>query len=120
MADTYAERVARGAALLDDRRPGWWREDRHRSIDLDELDIDDCTACVLGQLYRTPDPSLGYDEGLGQLGITARGEAATCGFIAADGLRSEVWQVESDRLGAEWSLLIAGRRDAASVAVAGG
>jgi hypothetical protein len=42
---TIAERVAAGAAWLDEREPGWI--DR---IDLDTLDLRDCTRCVGGQL----------------------------------------------------------------------
>lgn len=39
------ERVDRGAALLDEKRPGWWRH-----IDLDRLDIASACDCVVGQL----------------------------------------------------------------------
>jgi hypothetical protein len=42
---TIAERVARGAALLDEREPGWWQR-----IDLGALDMDEPCECVLGQL----------------------------------------------------------------------
>jgi hypothetical protein len=44
--DDIAERVARGAALLDSEIPGWWQ-----LIDVDSLDINDCYACVIGQLF---------------------------------------------------------------------
>lgn len=43
---TPAERVARGVALLDRVRPGW-----AQLVDLDRLDMQECAACVLGQLY---------------------------------------------------------------------
>jgi len=39
------ERVARGAALLDEKIPGWFR-----SVDVDTLQISSCHLCVLGQL----------------------------------------------------------------------
>lgn len=42
---TITERVERGAALLDSKRPGWWRD-----IDLDMLDIRSACGCVLGQI----------------------------------------------------------------------
>jgi hypothetical protein len=42
---TIAERVARGAALLDEREPGWWQR-----IDLETLDLGAPCHCVLGQL----------------------------------------------------------------------
>lgn len=40
-------RVARGARLLDEKRPGWRTE-----IDRDHLDMTSDTDCVLGQLYE--------------------------------------------------------------------
>lgn len=42
----YDERVKRGAALLDEKRPGWADE-----IDLDLLNLRSCTTCVLGQVF---------------------------------------------------------------------
>jgi hypothetical protein len=39
-------RAAAGAALLDQRRPGW-----HQQVDGDRLDLEDWRADVLGQLY---------------------------------------------------------------------
>jgi hypothetical protein len=45
MSDT-ATRVARGAAWLDTKYPGWFA-----SIDLATLEISDCRMCVLGQVY---------------------------------------------------------------------
>ena len=39
-------RAAAGAALLDQRRPGW-----HHQVDGDRLDLEDWRADVLGQLY---------------------------------------------------------------------
>jgi len=42
---TITERVERGAALLDEKRPGWWR-----LIDLGRLDIDSDRNCVIRQL----------------------------------------------------------------------
>jgi len=46
---TIAERVAAGAAFLDEHDPGWWRPDVERAIDLDELDLSRTDECVLGQ-----------------------------------------------------------------------
>jgi hypothetical protein len=43
---TISERVAWGAAWLDDKYPGW--VDR---IDLAALEMSDCNACILGQVY---------------------------------------------------------------------
>lgn len=38
--------VAKGVALLDEKVPGWWRV-----IDLDHLQMQNCTQCMLGQLF---------------------------------------------------------------------
>jgi hypothetical protein len=46
---TIAERVAAGAAFLDEHDPDWWRADVERAIDLDSLDLYDMASCVLGQ-----------------------------------------------------------------------
>jgi hypothetical protein len=43
---TLPTRAAAGAALLDQRRPGW-----HQQVDQDRLDLEDWRADVLGQLY---------------------------------------------------------------------
>jgi len=42
------ERVARGAAWLDENRPGW-----RDAISLQELDMRSGCDCVLGQVYAT-------------------------------------------------------------------
>jgi hypothetical protein len=42
---TIADRVAKGAAYLDEREPGWWKR-----IDLDKLDLRKPCRCILGQL----------------------------------------------------------------------
>lgn len=41
----YAARIAKGAALLDEKRPGW-----ERLLDLDTLDIRSGDHCVTAQL----------------------------------------------------------------------
>ena len=46
---TTAERVAAGAAFLDERDPDWWRADVDRAIDLEILDLAEPAHCVLGQ-----------------------------------------------------------------------
>lgn len=42
-----AERVAKGAELLDQLRPGW-----HEKIDVSKLDIGSSALCVISQLHR--------------------------------------------------------------------
>jgi hypothetical protein len=56
--------VKRGAALLDQAMPGWWKKNRGRgkTIDLDMLQLSSCHLCVLGQLYANGE--VGYDRGL--------------------------------------------------------
>jgi hypothetical protein len=44
---TIAERVAAGAAFLDEHDPGW-----QERIDLDTLYIGSCERCILGQLHE--------------------------------------------------------------------
>lgn len=43
---TVEERVAAGAAWLDEHHPGW-----ENDVDLDKLRMDDCALCVLGQTF---------------------------------------------------------------------
>ena len=40
------KQVSRGAALLDEKHPGW-----HWNIDLDRLNISEPCDCICGQLY---------------------------------------------------------------------
>ncbi len=42
----YQDRVARGAKLLDARKPDWFR-----LVVLDWLSMDSCDDCILGQVY---------------------------------------------------------------------
>lgn len=66
-AEEARERVNRGAALLDQRRPGWAGE-----LDLNTLHMASCDSCVLGQLFD------GYFIGTRRLAI--QGRAADLGF----------------------------------------
>lgn len=45
-APTVAERVAAGAAWLDQHEPGWWQR-----INLDRLNLNSECNCILGQLH---------------------------------------------------------------------
>ena len=56
-AGQLAERVAAGAALLDERAPGW-----RAKIDTAVLDLDSDERCILGQVFG------GYVAGLESLG----------------------------------------------------
>ena len=90
---TIAERVAKGAAFLDEREPGW-----DERIDLDRLDIDSNCRCILGQLH---DKS--YATGRRALGL--RGHGVGLGFYpsASDSPHA---------LTAEWERVITARREA--------
>ena len=52
----YAEAVAKGIQLLDEKVPGW-----HERIDLRDFDMSSGARCVLGQIYGT------YEKGLCEL-----------------------------------------------------
>ena len=75
----YSDRVREGAALLDERRPGW-----RGAIDVERLDLGSCFNCVLGQLYG----QFGYgmltllDVDDDELTNTDRALARALGFIA--------------------------------------
>lgn len=64
-------RVERGAALLDDRHPGWW--DR---IDLDHLTMSSPCMCIIGQV-------LGDYFRVDMLGLGTEAEAEDHGFNTA-------------------------------------
>lgn len=109
MNGSIAQRVARGVALLDKERPGWWRTDIPAPIDLDALDLDVPCRCVLGQLFAgdVGNPDDAYSVGLAELGL---GESLTHmsdyrhGFDGdADNMRLLTY---------EWQQVITWRRDA--------
>lgn len=52
MANTISERVARGARLMDEREPGWFKR-----VDVDRLDMLSPRDDVLGQTWDGPVPS---------------------------------------------------------------
>lgn len=64
----YTERIERGAALLDELRPGW-----RTKVDVEALDVGDCQSCVLGQI-------LGDYAQRGRIGLEVRADAAEHGF----------------------------------------
>lgn len=101
-------RVARGAALLDAKVPGWVD-----MIDLAALDVGDGFCCPLGQtagadFYGNGDGS--YYEGKAKLGLDDDDAAAMLGFFADD----SSWRVEGEygALTAEWRRVIEARRAA--------
>lgn len=129
--NAIAERVAAGAAFLDEHDPEWWRPDVDRAIDLDALDLAEPDRCVLGQrcplevlaiyLSADVDELNALDMGDGYLaygaflsGHAADGEigrwASELGFTFTtdDPGDAVIW----DALTAEWRKVITERRAA--------
>jgi hypothetical protein len=100
--ETIEERVARGAALLDQHRPGWEGE-----IRLGDLNIGSTQWCVLGQLH---DGRNGYSTGLRELGLIGNKDAVRYGFTA--GIDPAPWSYR--RLTEAWCTYIARRREHAT------
>jgi hypothetical protein len=87
MSSDLRERVARGAALLDERAPGW-----RRRIDWDAVDMSDCRACVLGQavglgLLDVSGVTAEYvvERAGGMLGLTGRNSGYLRGMFVLAG-----------------------------------
>ncbi len=103
--DVVRERVARGAALLDEKSPGWWRTLVPESIDVRYGD-----RCVLGSL----NPVLNYYSMLKQLEIEEESDddgenaAAWYGFNVAGDAEDE--NESYARLTDTWRNLIAERQ----------
>ena len=110
---TVAERVAAGAAFLDEREPGWCKR-----IDPDRLDMSAECRCVLGQLTTDLEDPWWSD-------ITAKFGIRSAASTFSDDVRLCDWELgfnaslargraEQDReyaeLGAEWRRVIAERR----------
>lgn len=106
---TIAERVTRGAALLERFDPGWWQR-----INLDELALDSPCHCILGQLYYDDqNPQASYLAGVAWVRsvMPTRSAADTadedCGFDESGESPDEY-----EQLTAAWRELIESRRAA--------
>lgn len=77
---TVAERVAAGAAWLDERKPGWWQR-----TDLDRLDVASERHCPVAQEYGTyyRAPVMTHDQARA-LGFDCSLVAAELGAVAED------------------------------------
>lgn len=75
---TASELVARGAALLDSKLPGWADQ-----IDLDTLEMASGCRCVLGQLGRRKInlDKLGWERSPFERGVRLNGFAKLCRVI---------------------------------------
>lgn len=88
---TVEERVAKGVALLDDKRPGWRSE-----INTDILVMSDSRDCLLGQLYGD------YGSGLQALDLWVEEDANKYSFGTPYGFTTggETW----NELHAAWDI----------------
>ena len=96
-----AERVAKGAALLDERQPGW-----PRWVNVATLDVDDCWRCPLGQVFG------GYGSGVVALNLSDH-ETIVHGFAGTHDEAGDDLPVSDEELAAltaEWARVIAGRQ----------
>jgi hypothetical protein len=101
---TITERVAKGAAFLDESEPSWWQV-----IDLDALDMEQGCNCVLGQLHPSnTDEELHYLGALFQFGLPHGPDSdadISLGFFTEDPLEwaplTEAWRnlIEERRAG---------------------
>lgn len=101
---TIAERVAAGAAFLDEHEPGW-----DQRIDLGRLDIAAGCSCILGQLHG--DYGVGLSDS-GVIDVDVPGyhlPEEAYGFVWI-GIDSEITEIRD--LTAEWKRLIAARQAA--------
>lgn len=135
--NTITERVERGAALLDEHDPDWWRADVDRAIDLERLNLSDGDACILGQrcpleaaaAYRARPGSDDWDDKDEHVPYSAFSEVLFGGQWNDKATRAALLKAAHDHgfasVGGElseffaladaWSDLILGRRAAASV-----
>jgi hypothetical protein len=109
MTATITERVAAGAAFLDEHDPQWWRPDVERAIDLDRLDLGSGGRCILGQRCPLEGPSPFTRQSEAMSGFSWEDDeealdrwATRYGFDAGD--------VQYAELTAEWKRVITGRR----------
>jgi hypothetical protein len=70
MTEQYADRVRRGAELLDRWQPGW-----ERKIAVNRLAMYDCNRCIVAQIYGD------FYSGMGEMGLLGlSGDADMYGF----------------------------------------
>jgi hypothetical protein len=104
------ERAERGAALLDQLQPGW-----RDQIDVASLALNDCAACVLGQLYGSYQAAFTARVELGDLAFNDDGpDVAEYGFNRYIDDEDEVegiapWHPEWHALNQAWTHVITGR-----------
>jgi hypothetical protein len=88
MTQQYAERVRRGAELLDRWQPGW-----ERKISIDRLAMYDCDRCIVAQIYGD------FYSGMGQMELLGMSkDAEKYGFNLPGRMCSErvLWDALAD------------------------
>lgn len=125
---TITERVAAGAAFLDEHDPQWWRADVERAIDLKTLDLRLYDSCILGQrcplevlaAYLDRSVHLAFDDDDETQKYDAYGEAIAADFNVPGWPQQHGfngWDGDEFKpLTAEWKRVIWERRDAATAA----
>jgi len=109
-APNIPQRVARGVALLDAKRPGWEQE-----IDLDTLEVEAPWHCVIGQLYRPEQTAFKEPFEIGAIdlfGLDAYGFDDNAPVLVEHGFsapRSDS-MAEFDALTSEWRTVITARQ----------
>lgn len=103
---TIAERVAAGAAVLDERLPGWADK-----INLTRLDMSDDENCVFGQHYvGHTRPISRFGQVRTNLGIKSEDCEDLGLFCAKEADGTPAADAEYAALTAEWQLAIEARR----------
>lgn len=106
-----AERVAAGAAWLDEHRPGWVDK-----IRITRLDLSSCTQCVLGQVYGHYFDAVSPDEATTTARPLRDADAAALGFEhRVDARNSAAVREDYAWLARAWRTLIRERRAAGKV-----
>lgn len=80
MTNKYTQKVQRGIEFLDENEPGW-----RQWIEIESLNLGDCEACILGQLFGT------FDLGIGHYGLSCEKEEIL-GFNMWGNQNNEDWQ----------------------------
>jgi hypothetical protein len=111
---TVTERVAKGAALLDEKLPDWWIR-----IDLADLSLRSSCRCILGQLYSGRDTGNPFAEAARGLGVYD--DAHAYGFDTSAYEEDDDWACDEDddflALTAEWKRAVIARRQAVLASV---
>lgn len=99
------DRVQRGAAWLDEKRPGWLEE-----ISLEQLDVSSISECILGQLGAgSMRAALGMCE-LQCLCSDCWSEGPMRGFDVIPGQQGTGEDIEYAQLTEAWKLVVSARR----------